>query len=61
MNEFWNGVAVHLRRLVKDDRGATAIEYAIIASGVSLAIMTTLWTLGSSVKTNLYDKLSAMF
>lgn len=61
MSEFWTGVAAHLRRLLKDCRGATAIEYAIIASGVSLAIMTTLWTLGATVKTNLYDKLSTMF
>jgi len=61
MSEFRNGVAAHLRRLLKDYRGATAIEYAIVASGVSLAIMSTIWTLGSSVKTNLYDKLSAMF
>ncbi|HEY5278353.1 MAG TPA: Flp family type IVb pilin [Pseudolabrys sp.] len=61
MSEFRNGAAAHLRRLLKDYRGATAIEYAIVASGVSLAIMSTIWTLGSSVKTNLYDKLSAMF
>jgi Flp pilus assembly pilin Flp len=61
MSEFRNGVAAHLRRLIKDDGGATAIEYAIIASGVSLAIMTTLWTLGATVKTSLYDRISALF
>ena len=39
-------LALHFLR---DDRGATAIEYAMIASGIAIAIAATLVTLGSSV------------
>jgi pilus assembly protein Flp/PilA len=36
-------------RFMRDDGGATAIEYAMIASGIAVAIATTIVTLGSSV------------
>ena len=36
-------------RFLRDDGGATAIEYAIIASGIAVAIAATIVTLGSSV------------
>ena len=52
---------IPLRRFLRAQEGATAIEYAIIASGVSVAIAATVTTLGSTVKTNLYDKLIALF
>ena len=61
MSEFKSRLTAHLRGLIADNRGATAIEYALMASGIALAIMSTIWTLGASVKTNLYDKLGAMF
>jgi len=38
------------RRLVKDDSGATAIEYGLIAALVSVAIIAVLGTLGDSLK-----------
>jgi pilus assembly protein Flp/PilA len=37
-------------RFLRDESGATAIEYAIIASGVAVAIASTIVSLGSSVK-----------
>jgi pilus assembly protein Flp/PilA len=37
-----------LRRFARDDSGATAIEYALIASGISIAIVGTIVKLGSS-------------
>ena len=37
-------------RFLRDDRGATSIEYAIIASGVSIVIVGTVLTLGTTVK-----------
>jgi len=61
MDDFRAFLTARLRGFAGDRCGATAIEYALIASGVSLAIMSTIWTLGSSVKTNLYDKLAALF
>ena len=43
--------AIHtsLRRFLRDDGGATAIEYAMIASGISVAIAATIIGLGSNV------------
>jgi pilus assembly protein Flp/PilA len=61
MTCLWNGLLATVHLLLRHDRGATAIEYALIASGISLAIISTVWTLGDSVKTNLYDKLAALF
>jgi pilus assembly protein Flp/PilA len=43
-------VCALVRRFARDDRGATAIEYALIASGISVAIVGTVATLGSNVK-----------
>ena len=37
-------------RFLRDESGATAIEYAVIASGVAVAIASTIVSLGSSVK-----------
>jgi pilus assembly protein Flp/PilA len=51
-------IARHLTRFRVDESGATAIEYAMIASGVAVAIAATVWGLGSSIKTTLYDKIS---
>lgn len=48
-------------RFLRDDKGATAIEYAMIAAGVGAAIASTVWTLGAEVRANLYDKLTLMF
>ena len=50
-----------LRQVVHDARGATAVEYALMASGVALAIMATVFTIGDKLKETFYDKLAAMF
>jgi pilus assembly protein Flp/PilA len=47
--------------IAKDEQGATAIEYALIASGIGAAIAATVWSFGSSLKTNFYDVIAAMF
>ena len=60
MNWFWHSLPTSVRVLLRNERGATAIEYALMASGISLAIMSTIWSLGGSVKA-LYDKVGAMF
>jgi pilus assembly protein Flp/PilA len=38
-------------RFVKDESGATAIEYGLIAAGISVAIITVVTTVGSNLKT----------
>jgi Flp pilus assembly pilin Flp len=48
-------------RMASDAQAATAVEYALMASGISLAIMSVVWTLGDKLKESFYDKLAAMF
>jgi len=43
-------IDLSFRRFLRDESGATAIEYAMIASGIAVAIATTIVSLGSSVK-----------
>ena len=59
MNRFWNRLPATVHALLRNDRGATAIEYALMASGIALAIMSTIYSLGDSVKA-LYDKIVAV-
>lgn len=49
MSAFW-----------KDERGATAIEYAMIAAGISVVVITAVDLLGQNVKSMLFDKLAAV-
>ncbi|MEN3364065.1 MAG: pilus assembly protein Flp/PilA [Burkholderiales bacterium] len=45
-----------IARFAKDESGATAIEYGLIAAGISLAIITVVNGLG----TNLKDKFTSV-
>jgi pilus assembly protein Flp/PilA len=38
-----------LKKFVQDESGATAIEYGLIAAGISVAIITVVASLGSSL------------
>ena len=40
-----------ISRFVKDESGATAIEYALIAAGISLAIIAVVNGLGTNMNT----------
>ena len=40
-----------IARFVKDESGATAIEYGLIAAGISLAIIAVVNGLGSTLNT----------
>jgi Flp pilus assembly pilin Flp len=57
-----NGSILALVRefLVADERGATAIEYALVAAGVGSAVAATVFGLGSNVKSQLYNKIAAL-
>lgn len=48
-----------MRRFMRDEGGATAIEYAMIASGIAVAIAATIVTLGSSVQ-GMYSSVAAV-
>ncbi len=42
---------VALRKFLKNEAGATAIEYGLIAAGISVAIIATVVGLGSKLNT----------
>jgi pilus assembly protein Flp/PilA len=45
------------RQFARDEAAATAVEYAIVASGIAVAIAATVMSLGSSVN-GLYTSVS---
>ena len=49
-----------LMRFFRDERGATAIEYGLIAAGVSVAIITVVAGVGSGLKTTLTSVQTAL-
>jgi pilus assembly protein Flp/PilA len=46
-----------LKRFAKDESGATAIEYGLIAAGISVAIITVVQGLGTKL-TNTFNNIS---
>jgi pilus assembly protein Flp/PilA len=47
-----------LKRFLRDESGATAIEYGLIAAGISVVIITVVNSLGSQLKTT-FTKISS--
>ncbi len=47
-----------IKRFVRDESGATAIEYGLIAAGISVAIVTIVQTVGTSL-TNVFTTVNA--
>jgi pilus assembly protein Flp/PilA len=47
-------------RFVKDESGATAIEYGLIAAGISIAIITVVNSLGTTLSTKFNDISSSL-
>ena len=58
--KFCSATARKFGHMLRDESGATAIEYAMIASGVGCAIAATVFSLGSSVRANFYEKISGL-
>lgn len=54
----WSRHADTLRRFATDTNAATAIEYAMIAAGVGAAIAATVYNLGTTIQTTLYNKIN---
>jgi pilus assembly protein Flp/PilA len=55
--EVLGSLCMLARRFYADESGTTAIEYALIAAGIAVAIMTTITSLGTVIKVNLWDKI----
>jgi len=49
-----------LSRFVKDESGATAIEYGLIAAGISVAIIAVVQGLGTKLNTTFTSVSSAL-
>ena len=49
-----------LKSFLRDESGATAIEYGLIAAGIGATIIATVFNLGSAIKTNLWDKIGGI-
>jgi pilus assembly protein Flp/PilA len=47
-------------RFLKDQQGATAIEYGLIAAGISVAIIATVAALGTNLNTTFSSVSTAM-
>jgi len=56
-SSIWSEIA----RLRADERGATAIEYGLIAALVTLIIVGAISAVGTAIKTNFYDKMQNIF
>jgi pilus assembly protein Flp/PilA len=49
-----------IRRFARDESGATAIEYAMVASGIAVAAAGAIASLGTNVKTLYVSVLTAL-
>jgi pilus assembly protein Flp/PilA len=45
------GVCRSLKSFLRDENGATAIEYGLIAAGIAVAIIVTVTSLGTNLNT----------
>lgn len=50
-----------LRRFLRQKRGATAIEYSVVAAGIAMALVGVIRVLGANVLNNLYSQLAGLF
>ncbi len=48
-----------VRRFVKNEDGAAAIEYALIASAIAVVIATAVFTLGGNIR-NMFTRLAGL-
>ena len=48
-----------LRSFIADEKGATAIEYGLIAAGIALAIVTVVTNTGSVLLSNKFNSISS--
>jgi len=49
-----------LRKFIKNNKGATAIEYGLIAALIAVAAITAMQGLGTSIRTTFNNASSAM-
>ncbi len=47
-----------IRAFSRNESGSTAIEYAIVAAGISVAIVSVLGMIGETVRNDLFQKIA---
>jgi pilus assembly protein Flp/PilA len=47
-----------IRAFARNENGATAIEYALIAGGISIVILTAMIAVGDTVRDDLFGKVA---
>jgi pilus assembly protein Flp/PilA len=60
MRTTWSKPMQFLKSFVRDDAGATAIEYALIASLIAIALVTILTSLGTRLSAEFSEISSAL-
>ncbi len=50
-----------ISRFLSNESGSPAVEYALVAAGISIAVVGVVTNIGTQVKTTLYDRLVALF
>ena len=50
-----------VRKLLRNQQGAVAVEYGLIVVGIVMAIWVTITLLGVSIKTVFYDVFAGIF
>jgi pilus assembly protein Flp/PilA len=50
----------HLRKIIRESKGATAIEYGLIAALIAVAAITAMGTLGNKVSQTFNNASAAM-
>ena len=52
---------LHLhQQIISDEKGATAVEYALMTSGIGVAVAATVWSLGNTTSA-FYASLASLF
>jgi pilus assembly protein Flp/PilA len=54
------GVGRTIRKFFRDESGATAIEYGLIAAGIAVAIIVAVQTLGTNLNTTFTNVSTAL-
>ena len=60
MQTFRSLIPPMLRRFVRDEKAATAIEYAMIAAGIGVAVVATVMAMGTSLK-GMYETVQSVW
>ena len=60
IDTFTSTAGRQFARFCADESGATAIEYAMVASGIGVVLAATVYALGGKVK-NLFTTLAGIF